>query len=116
MTGNFEVLDDTQLQISELPIGKWTRDYKEMLEEMAQNEKDKIVENIREYHQQNRVHFVVDVPKLNDPANDDQKILKTFKLVSTISGSNYVLFDSKGKIAKYASEIDIMKEFFKLRT
>jgi len=35
--------------------------------------------------------------------------------VSSIPGSNYVLFDSKGKIARYASEIDIMKEFFKLR-
>ena len=50
MTGNFEVLDENQLRITELPVGKWTRDYKEMLEEMAQNEKEKIVENIREYH------------------------------------------------------------------
>ena len=83
---------------------------------MAQNEKEKIVENIREYHQQNRVNFIVDVPKLSDMAEDNAKILKTFKLVSTIPGSNYVLFDSKGKIAKYQSEIDIIKEFFKLRT
>ena len=41
--------------------------------------------------------------------------MKTFKLVTTISGSNYVLFDHRGKIARYASEIDIMKEFFNLR-
>ena len=82
---------------------------------MAQNEKEKIVENIREYHQQNRVNFIVDVPKLSEMANDDQKIMKTFKLVTTISGSNYVLFDHRGKIARYASEIDIMKEFFNLR-
>jgi len=41
--------------------------------------------------------------------------MKTFKLISSISSSNYVLFDSKGKIARYASEIDIMKDFFKLR-
>ena len=71
MTGNFEVMEDNQLRITELPIGKWTRDYKEMLEEMAQNEKEKIVENIREYHQQNRVDFIVEVPKLNEMADDE---------------------------------------------
>lgn len=71
MAGNYEILDDNQLRITELPIGKWTRDYKEMLEEMAQNEKEKIVENIREYHQQNRVDFIVEVPKLSEMADDD---------------------------------------------
>jgi hypothetical protein len=40
-----------------------------MLEEMAQDEKaGKIVENIREYHQQNRVHFIVDVPTIRQMA------------------------------------------------
>jgi hypothetical protein len=59
-----------------------------MLEEMAQDEKSgKIVENIREYHQQNRVHFIVDVPTINELSkNDDSKILKTFKLQTSISG------------------------------
>lgn len=71
MAGNYEILDDNQLRITELPIGKWTRDYKEMLEEMAQNEKEKIVENIREYHQQNRVDFIVEVPKLSEMADDE---------------------------------------------
>lgn len=36
-----------KLSISELPIGKWTRDYKTMLEEMAQ--KDEILD-IKEFH------------------------------------------------------------------
>jgi DNA topoisomerase-2 len=56
---------------------------------------------------------VVDVPKLSE-MNDD-KIQKSFKLQTTISCSNYVLFDAKGKIARYGSEIDILKEFFNLR-
>jgi DNA topoisomerase II len=38
-----------------------------------------------------------------------------FKLQTTISLSNFVLFNSNGRIAKYASEIDILKEFFGLR-
>jgi DNA topoisomerase II len=61
VTGIYEVTDDTELQITELPVGKWTRDYKTFLEELMKEEK---VDEIREYHSQNRVHFIVNVPKL----------------------------------------------------
>ena len=61
ITGNYKVLADNELEITELPIGKWTGDYKKMLEEMAQ--KEEILE-IKEYHQENRVHFIVTVPDL----------------------------------------------------
>ena len=78
-----------------------------MLEEMAQ--KDEITE-IREDHQENRVHFIIEVPKLSEM--DDAKILKTFKLQTTLSTANLVLFSESGKIYKYASETDIMREFY----
>ncbi len=38
ITGIFNRVGDTELEITELPIGKWTRDYKQMLEEMAQKD------------------------------------------------------------------------------
>lgn len=47
MTGNYNILDDNELEITELPVGKWTRDYKEMLEEMSQKDE---IDEIREYH------------------------------------------------------------------
>jgi len=50
-----------ELEITELPIGKWTRDYKNFLEELATKDE---IEEIREYHQENRVHFILKVPKL----------------------------------------------------
>lgn len=40
-------MDDDELEITELPIGKWTRDYKTFLEEMAQKDE---IDEIREYH------------------------------------------------------------------
>lgn len=61
ITGIFKKVSDTELEITELPIGKWTRDYKTMLEEMAVKEE---ISDIREYHQENRVHFVIEVPNL----------------------------------------------------
>lgn len=47
VTGQYEVLDGDILKITELPIGKWTRDYKNYLEELAQKDE---IEEIREYH------------------------------------------------------------------
>lgn len=63
--GCFNVLGDPdtsdEVEITELPIGKWTRDYKNFLEELAAKDE---IDEIREYHQENKVHFVLKVPKL----------------------------------------------------
>lgn len=59
--GRYEIEDDDQLRILELPIGKWTRDYKTMLEKMALEDQ---IDEIREYHEENRVNFLLTVPKL----------------------------------------------------
>mmetsp|Transcript_10321 Transcript_10321/g.15809 ORF Transcript_10321/g.15809 Transcript_10321/m.15809 type:complete len:84 (+) Transcript_10321:2526-2777(+) len=61
VTGNYEILDDDTLEITELPICKWTRDYKTFLEELAQKDE---IEEILEYHKEDRVHFVLKVPNL----------------------------------------------------
>lgn len=62
--GVFRILEDgegDELEITELPISKWTRDYKNFLEELASKDE---IEEIREYHQENRLHFIIKVPKL----------------------------------------------------
>ena len=110
VSGNFARVGDNELEITELPLGKWTREYKAMLEEKAQ--KGEVTE-IREYHMENRVHFVVEIPKLDTMS--DAQIIKEYKLQSSMSTTNLVLFTGKGKIAKYASELDILKEFFSER-
>ena len=61
ITGNYNIPDDDVLEITELPIGKWTRDYKNFLEELAAKDE---IEDIREYHQENRVHFELHIPNL----------------------------------------------------
>ena len=35
VTGVYDIPEENILEITELPIGKWTRDYKTFLEEMA---------------------------------------------------------------------------------
>ena len=69
------------------------------------------IESISEFHQENRVHFEVEVPNLRK-----LDILKKFKLQTTISNTNMVAFQNDGKIARYTSELDFLKEFFHLRS
>lgn len=52
--------DEGDLEIKELPIGKWTRDYKNFLEELISEPKNgEIIYDFRELHTENRVHFIV---------------------------------------------------------
>lgn len=145
ITGKFEWKDDI-LVITELPIRKWTKDYKEILErlwgievagkETKEKEKKKkkkkneeeeekkeketkevIIEDVREYHTNNRVHFEVKLlPEyLDQYKNNPDKVLKKFKLQSTIPLSNMVCFDHEQKIRRYNSVDEILVEFYELR-
>jgi DNA topoisomerase-2 len=46
---------------------------------------------------------------------DRGTIMKNFKLLSTISVSNFVLFAPDGKIKKYENELAIIEEFYEVR-
>lgn len=41
-----------------MPIGKWTKDYKEFLETLLEGENKKI-EDFKEFHTNNKVHFQI---------------------------------------------------------
>ena len=61
--GDYEVVDSTTLKITELPIGKWTGVYKKFLEELEAKNK---ITGFSEFHQENRVHFEVSCPTLEE--------------------------------------------------
>ena len=117
-------LDEKLIEISELPIREFTRDYKSFLEKMHVDNKeyngnrDFIVEDIKEYHTDNKILFNI---KLSDDSFNNIKdksyedLLKIFKLSTTLSISNMVLFDSNNKIKKYNNVEEIFDEFYKVR-
>ena len=88
----------------------WTRNYKNFLEELAQKD---VISDIKEFHKDNNVHFVLTIPDLKKYSNE--QIEKDFRLVANMSCSNFVLFDKDYKIKRYNSEVDIMEEFFSFR-
>ncbi|XP_048132347.1 DNA topoisomerase 2-like isoform X4 [Rhodamnia argentea] len=117
--GIIEEVDDTTLRITELPIRRWTQDYREFLESLSTGEKDKtkdpFVKEFRQYSDDVTVHFEVMLSEENMMIAKQEGLLKKFKLTSTISTSNMHLFDSNGVIKKYDSPEQILEEFFHLR-
>ena len=111
-TGNFKAILPDTLEISELPIRKWTRDYKKFLEELAQKDE---IDKIREHHSNSHVKFVLKVPNLKKIMDEDGGIEKKFKLTSTISANNMVLFNAQSRLKKYANECEILQEYFPVR-
>jgi len=119
--GHIEKKDGTTIEITELPIQKWTQDYKEFLEGMMPGEKKseesvgEFIEDFREYHTENTVHFVVTMKPEKMKEAEALGLDKVFKMKSSISTTNMFLFDAEGKIAKYETALDILTEHCKVR-
>ncbi|CAL5330796.1 unnamed protein product [Camellia sinensis] len=116
--GIMEEINETTLRITELPIRRWTQDYKEFLESiMTGNDKikDPFIKDYREHNDDTTVHFEVIMSEENLIMAKQEGLLKKFKLTTTISTSNMHLFDPKGVIKKYDTPEQILEEFFHVR-
>ena len=102
MKGIVEMQDDGIVHIKELPIGKWTKDYKEYIEEIMNAGNTKIM-SMKEYHTKNRVHFELQLNDAYIRQNGDriEHYQKLFKLISSISMRNMVGFNSAKRLQRY---------------
>lgn len=96
------------IEITELPIGKWTSDYKEFLDGLLVADAIKGFEN---HSTETDVRFTIRLAK----ATSDEDIEKRFKLSSALSTSNMHLFDKDGCIVHYDTPEDIIEAFVRTR-
>ncbi|XBI78676.1 hypothetical protein VPH35_088327 [Triticum aestivum] len=122
--GVIEEVDDTKLQITELPIRCWTSDYDEFLEsicpisvmeEEKAEDKNKEPSFLESRCDRVSVEFEVILSEKNMNIAKKEGLQNKFNLETTIGTSNMHLSDSNGKIQKYDTPEDILREFFKLR-
>jgi len=123
--GNFKIIDDTTVVIDELPIGKWTDDYKTFLEsllyEKANNDGKASKQCLVDFSNNSTekiVHFTLKFKK--DEFNSiriNNEFENIFKLTDSKNSnySNIHLYNNKGIICKYDSPEDIIEEFYLLR-
>lgn len=116
LEGLIEEVDDNTIVINELPARMWTITMKEfLLNALAGSDKQKAwVKDMEEDHGVG-IKFII---KLSDEEMEKTRkmgFLERFKLISTISSSNMVAFDSDGKIKKYSNVNEIIQEYYFVR-
>lgn len=121
MKGIIERVNDTTIFITELPIKKWTADYKAFLEGMITGDNKANtppeIKDFKENHTDTTVSFTITAEKADIDKWEAEKggLLSKFKLTGSLSTSNMNLFDTEQRITKYDSPEDILKSFFDLR-
>lgn len=125
--GSYKVINSTTIEITELPIGRWTEDYKDILNKMviergSKGESKGIIIDYENQSTDSSVYFKVYLkPGYLTTAqwSDDEidKIEKDFKLTTTKNTSltNIHLYNENNTITKYNDVETIMREFCKRR-
>jgi DNA topoisomerase-2 len=128
--GVYKIKGDT-IEITELPVGVWSQNYKEFIEEAmeeangsassASGDKEKKrkkyglpIVNYDNHSTDYSVRFVIKMEKGWLEANT-KDIEKKFKLCKSISTSSMYLYDEKGVIRHYTSPEEIMENFWNVR-
>ncbi|KAJ3751113.1 DNA topoisomerase II [Lentinula detonsa] len=116
VTGVVTKVDDSTVEITELPIHKWTQSFKAELETMMVGDKGEgSVKNYQEHHANENVHFVIQMDAKELVKAEEKGLAEYFKLISKVSTSNMICFDLDGKIRKYDSPEAILEEFYPAR-
>lgn len=76
------------LEITELPVGEWTRNFKTDLEKLMQTEENGLLD-MKEYHACDRIHF-----KLTINPKKLKHLQSKIKIDKSLACSNMVLFDN----------------------
>ena len=130
--GKWGKLSDTQIKITELPIGMGVTIYKEFLESLiagnlnskkndkSKNKKKKFelkdVQN-KTKDENDDICFIVEFSSSNDLSDliKSNTLEKELKLTKTFNTNNMYLFNPGLILTKYYTPVDILKEFYEIR-
>jgi DNA topoisomerase-2 len=111
-TGLISRINNTTLEITELPIGRWTQVYKEFLETLI--ESNEIID-YKNNCDDTVINFKIILQKSVLDSMSHEDLLKKFKLTSSISTSNIHVFDAELKIRKISCPEEIIFRFYNVR-
>lgn len=113
--GVYRWVDEQTVEITELPIGTWTEDYKDFLENMITNGLNNL-KYIENHYTSKNVRFVLHF-NTSVKAKLEGKFETLFKLASSknLSINNIHLFSNEGAIQRYESTSEIIKEWAETR-
>lgn len=112
-TGVFTRINNTTIEITELPVGKWTQTYKEFLDDLV--EENEIIDYVNNCDDL-IINFKVMMQKsVIDQLISNNELIKKLKLTTSINTSNMHVFDEECKIRKVSCPEEIIYRFYKIR-
>lgn len=122
--GVFTKVSSTKIEVSELPIGYWTEDFKSHIELMIEKH-PKDIKDYESHYTEKDVKFIIIMTSKNvlddylewDETKNMTKFEHEFKLTSTryLNTTNMHLYTKDGNIRKYENSLEIVKEFYNVR-
>lgn len=126
--GRWKRITDTQIQITELPVGTWVTSYKEFLESLIEgaSRKDepkkrkmislKDVQN-KTLDENTGIDFIVEFKSSEelDKLVHSNLVEKELKLLKSFNTNNMFLFDDNLVPSKYKSTLDILLDYCDIR-
>ena len=127
--GKYEKLANDKIRVTELPVGHWTDNFKELLEELIEPGQDKegkkIAATVKEYDDMSKdtnVDFTITFAKGKLEELEQSKgdhgcngLEKLLKLYTTNTTTNMHLFDAKDTLQKYEKVSDIIDDYYETR-
>lgn len=127
--GVYHTVGPDKIRVTELPVGFWTEDFKELLEHWISpgedKDKNKIPPVVRDYEDMSKdtnVDFTITLAKgkleeLEQQSGDHgcNGLEKLLKLYTTSTTTNMHLFDANDTLHKYDKVSDIIDSYFEVR-
>ena len=127
--GVYEKIGVDKIRVTELPVGFWTEDFKELLEELIEptpgKDGKKVTAIVKDYDDMSKdtnVDFTItfskgkleEIEKLKGD-HDCNGIEKLLKLYTTNTTTNMHLFDADDTLRKYEKVTDIIDTYYEVR-
>lgn len=123
--GSYKKVSPTKIEVTELPVGYWTSDFKNHLDDYI-DKNNKVLKDYESHYTETEVKFIlhfnnaqiVETLLQKDGTNEElTKFDKEFKMTTTkpVNTNNMHLFDRNGIITKYPTVYSILEEFYDLR-
>jgi DNA topoisomerase-2 len=123
LKGKYTKTANNKIRVEELPIGYWTDDFKQHIENLMEGDKTKKSKGIVKDYNDMSTDKKVDVEIIfHEPIDESMdasgmynKLEKTLKLYTTQSTNNMHLFNHEEKLSKYVEIEDILNAYVPVR-
>jgi len=121
--GTYQKINDRKVRVTELPIGHWTDDFKQHIENLMEADKNKKNKAFVKDYNDMSTDTTVDIEiTFNDPIDETtdgtnlyNNFEKMMKLYASLSTTNMHLFNDEEKLMKFDNEKEIIDSYFPVR-